>query len=121
MSFIMFLACLFLSLLLYVTVDDISVIYDNLYVVTWLIIPTQYEPILVSRFTWLRYCKRANIRGDFNFAMFAVDNFSVKLKPPRSFYNASVYSYLLVDVRSYTIIREIKTTAKGPIKKTVNF
>ena len=67
------------------------------------------------------YCKRANIRGGFNFAMFAVDNFSAKLKPPRSFYNASVYSYLLLNVRSYTIIREIKTTAKGPIKKTANF
>ena len=48
------------------------------------------------------YCKRANIRGGFNFAMFAVDNFSAKLKPPRSFYNASVYSYLLLDVRIYT-------------------
>ena len=53
--------------------------------------------------------------------MFAVDNFSAKLKPPHSFYNASVFSYLLLDVRSYTIIREIKTTAKGPIKKTLNF
>ena len=68
-----------------------------------------------------KYCKRANIRGGLNFAMFAVDNFSAKLKPPRSLYNASVYSYLLVDVRSYTIIREIKTTAKGPIHKTANF
>ena len=67
------------------------------------------------------YCKRANIRGGFNFALFAVDNFSAKLKPPRSFFNASVYSYLLEDVRSYTIIREIKTTAKGPNKKTANF
>ena len=28
-------------------------------------------------------CKRANIRGGFNFAMFAVDDFSAKLKPPR--------------------------------------
>ena len=53
--------------------------------------------------------------------MFAVDNFSVKLKPLRSFFNAYVYGYLLVDVRSYTIICEIKTTAKGPIKKTANF
>ena len=46
--------------------------------------------------------------------MFAVEDFSAKLKPPRSFYNTSVYSYLLLDVCSYTIIREIKTTAKGP-------
>ena len=38
------------------------------------------------------YCKRANIRGGFNFAMFAVDNFSAKLKPSRSFYN-TVFSY----------------------------
>ena len=29
-----------------------------------------------------KYCKRANIRGDFNFAMFVVDDFSAKLKPP---------------------------------------
>ena len=60
------------------------------------------------------YCKRANIRGGFNFAMFAVDDFSAKLKPSRSFYNTSVYRYLLLDVRCYTIFREIKTTAKGP-------
>ena len=40
------------------------------------------------------YCKRANIHGGFNFAMFAVDDFSAKLKPPRSFHNTSVYSYL---------------------------
>ena len=44
------------------------------------------------------YCKRANIRGGFNFAMFAVDDFSAKLKPPRSFYNTYVYSYLLLNV-----------------------
>ena len=44
------------------------------------------------------YCKRANIRGGFNFAMFAVDDFSVKLKPPQSFYNTAVYSYLLLHV-----------------------
>ena len=44
------------------------------------------------------YCKRANIRGGFNFAMFAVHNFSAKLKPPRSFSNTSVYSYLLLHV-----------------------
>ena len=44
------------------------------------------------------YCKRANIRGGFNFAMFAVDDFSAKLKPPRSFYNTSVHSYLLLHV-----------------------
>ena len=44
------------------------------------------------------YCKRANIRGGFNFAMFAVDDFSAKFKPPRSFYNTSVYSYLLLHV-----------------------
>ena len=36
------------------------------------------------------YCKRANIRGGFNFAMFAVDDFFATLKPPRSFYNTSV-------------------------------
>ena len=42
------------------------------------------------------YCKRANIRGGFNFAMFAVDNLSAKLKPPRSFYNTSFYNYLLL-------------------------
>ena len=47
--------------------------------------------------------------------------FSAKLKPPRSFYNASVCGYLLLDVCSYTIISEIKTTAKGPIKKIANF
>ena len=46
--------------------------------------------------------------------MFPVDDFCAKLKPPRSFYNTSAYSYLLLDVRSYTIIRKIKTTAKGP-------
>ena len=44
------------------------------------------------------YCKRANIRGGFNFAMFAVDDFSAKLKPPRSFYNISDYSYLWLHV-----------------------
>ena len=38
------------------------------------------------------YCKRTNIRGGFNFAMFAVNDFSAKLKQPRSFYNTSVYS-----------------------------
>ena len=32
------------------------------------------------------YCKRANVRGGFNFAMFAVEDFSAKLKPPQSFY-----------------------------------
>ena len=47
---------------------------------------------------WFAYCKRANIRGGFNFAMFATDDFSAKLKPPRSFYNTSVYSYLLLNV-----------------------
>ena len=60
------------------------------------------------------YCKRANIRGGFNFAMFAVDDFSAKIKPPRSFYNTSVYSYLLITVVSKFEIRENKTTAKGP-------
>ena len=45
-------------------------------------------------------CKRANIRGGFNFAMFAVDYFPAKLKPPRSFYNTFVYSYLLLHVRN---------------------
>ena len=44
------------------------------------------------------YCKRANIRGGFNFAMFAVNDFSAKLKPPRSFYNTSVYSNRLLHV-----------------------
>ena len=39
-----------------------------------------------------KYCKRANIRGGFNFAMFAIDDFSAKLKPQRSIYNTSVYS-----------------------------
>ena len=29
------------------------------------------------------YCKRANIRGGFNFAIIAVDDFSAKLKPSR--------------------------------------
>ena len=46
--------------------------------------------------------------------MFAVDNFSVKLKPSRSFYNTIVYSYLLITLVSKFEIREIKTTAKGP-------
>ena len=45
----------------------------------------------------------ANICGGFNFAMFAVDDFSAKLKPPQSFYNTSVLSYLLLHVRSYII------------------
>ena len=62
-------------------------------------------------------CKRANIRGGFNFAIFAVTDFSAKLRPPRSFYNNSVYSYLWLDARTYTIIREIKTTAKGPYQE----
>ena len=35
------------------------------------------------------YCKMANICGGFNFAMFTVDDFSAKLKPPRSFYDTS--------------------------------
>ena len=39
-----------------------------------------------------RCCKMANIRSGFNFAMFAVADFSAKLKPPRSFYKTSVYS-----------------------------
>ena len=51
------------------------------------------------------YCKRANIRGGFNFAIFAVDDFSAKLKPTRSFLNTSVFSYLLLYVRSYIIIQ----------------
>ena len=63
------------------------------------------------------YCKRVNIRCGFNFAMFAVDEFSTKLKPPRSFYNTSVYSYLLITLVSKFEIREIKTTAKGPHKE----
>ena len=48
--------------------------------------------------TFINYCKRANIRGGFNFAMFAVDDFPAKLKPPRSFYNTSVYSHLWLHV-----------------------
>ena len=44
------------------------------------------------------YCKRANIRGGFNLAMFAVDDFAAKLKPPWLFYNTSVYTYLLLHV-----------------------
>ena len=44
------------------------------------------------------YCKRANIRDGFNFAMFEVDDFSAKLKPLWSFYNTSVYSYLWLHV-----------------------
>ena len=60
------------------------------------------------------YCKRANICGDLNFSMFAVDDFSAKLKPPRSFDNTSVYSYLLITLVSKFEICEIKTTAKGP-------
>ena len=64
------------------------------------------------------YCKKANIRDGFNFA---VDDFSEKLKQPRSFYNTSVYSYLWLEARSYTIIREIKTTAKGPYQENWNF
>ena len=34
----------------------------------------------------LYYCKRTNVHGGFNFAMFAVEDFSAKLKPPKSFY-----------------------------------
>ena len=56
------------------------------------------------------YCKRANIRGGFNFAMFAINDFSAKLKPPRSFYNTSVLSYLLLHVCSY-IIRDMAIPA----------
>ena len=45
--------------------------------------------------------------------MFAVDDFSAKLKPPRLFYNTSVYSYLLITLVLKFENREIKTTAKG--------
>ena len=45
--------------------------------------------------------------------MFAVDDFSATLKPPRSFYNASVYRNLLITLISKFEIREIKTIAKG--------
>ena len=48
------------------------------------------------------YCKRVNIRGGYNFAMFAVDDFSVKLKPQRSFNNTVVYNYLLLHVHLKT-------------------
>ena len=46
--------------------------------------------------------------------MLAVDDFSAKLKPLRSFNNTSVYSYLLITLVSKFEIHEIKTTAKGP-------
>ena len=46
--------------------------------------------------------------------MFAVDNFSAKLKPLRSFYNTAVYSLLLIKLVLKFEIRKIKTTAKGP-------
>ena len=71
-----------------------------------------YSALIIANI--ISYCKRANICGGFNFAMFAVDDFSAKLKPPRSFYNTSVYSYLLLTLVSKFEIREIKTTAKGP-------
>ena len=58
--------------------------------------------------------KRANIRSGFNFAMFAVDNFFAKLKPPRSFYNTSVYSCLLLHVHLKIQNPWNQTTAKGP-------
>ena len=45
--------------------------------------------------------------------MFAVGDFSAKLKPPRLFYNTSVYSYVLITLVSKFEIREIKTPAKG--------
>ena len=63
---------------------------------------------------YMYYCKRANIRGGFYFAMFAVDDFSAKLKPPRSFNNTSVFSNLLITLVLKFEICEIKTSAKGP-------
>ena len=69
-----------------------------------------------------QYCKRGNIRGGFNFAMFAVDDFSAKLKPPRSFYNTAVYSYLLlhVDLKSQ-IPRNLNYRERSPSRKPRNF
>ena len=37
------------------------------------VIPTQ-------NYMYITYCKRANVRGGFNFAMFAVDDFFHKIK-----------------------------------------
>ena len=63
----------------------------------------------------LKYCKRENIRGGFNFAIFAVDDFSAKLKPPRSFYNTAIYIVICCYMYlSKFKTREIKTIAKGP-------
>ena len=59
---------------------------------------TEIPNFIQTKCTSHVYCKRANIRGGFNFAMFTVDDFSAKLKPPRSFYNTSFYSYLLLYV-----------------------
>ena len=68
------------------------------------------------------YCKRANIRGGFNFAMFAVDDFSAKLKPPRSFYNTSVYSYLLLHVHlKIQNPRNLNNRERSPSGKPRNF
>ena len=68
------------------------------------------------------YCKRANIRGGFNFAMFAVDNFVAKLKPPLSVYNTSFYSYLFATcISENSISATLKQPRKVPIKKTAKF
>ena len=68
---------------------------------------------MLPRLDLIIYCKRTNIRGSFYFAMFAVGDFSAKLKPPLLFYNTSVYSYVLITLVSKFEICEIKTPAKG--------
>ena len=68
------------------------------------------------------YCKRGNIRGGLNFAMFAVDDFSAKLKPPRSFYNTAVYSYLLLHVHLKSQIpRNLNHRERSSSRKPRNF
>ena len=60
--------------------------------------------------------------GGFNFAMFAVDDFSAKLKPPRSFYNTAVYSYLLLHVHLKSQIpRNLNHRERSPSRKPRNF
>ena len=51
---------------------------------------------------------RVTVKGQiFGVVLISVDDFSAKLKPPRSFYNTAVYSYLLLHVHSKVKFREI--------------
>ena len=46
--------------------------------------------------------------------MFAVDGFAVKLKPPRSVLSIGICHYMYIWNLK---LREIKTTAKGPLEE----